>query len=206
MPPVSIPDTPSQSHARAIMGKDFLGLQEVHAGFGITYTAEQRWQLTTIPFTEATLRERKNTHVLVAGAPLSVNEIRKLAADYFDNSSWYNQEPFANHRKASVRWHLLRKEPVPDSCNRTYDDQVSLLQNEEVPYACEVSYMVILYWLIHRWRLLPNVYVRCRDEDSDSDHVDVGHFCSDGFIVGNYWNDRCNSCIGLASSVLLPNS
>ena len=35
-------------------------------------------------------------------------------------------------------------------------------KEEEVPFACEVTYMVILYWLTHRERLLPDaVDARC---------------------------------------------
>lgn len=70
-----------------------------------------------------------------------------------------------------------------------------------MPFACEVTYMVILYWLTHRERLLPDVYVRSQDKDSDGDRVRVGDFDSDGFNVGNYWDDLRGEGLGLASSV-----
>ncbi len=193
-----IPDSESQAKARAIMGKNFLGLEEVRRGYGIALPAPQ---LAEIPFSEETLQAYKDTHVLVAGGALSVNEIREIVESAFYDTDWYNCEPFANDKKVSVRWYLLRKEPVPESRCKTYDLQTALLKDEEVPFACEVIYMVILYWLMHRERLLPYVYVRCQDKGSDGDRVYVGNFDSDGFDVDDHWDDGCYGDLGLASSV-----
>ena len=145
-----IPDTESQAKARAIMGKYFLGLEEVRRGYGGVHTEKQRCLLAEIPYNEEMLHACKDTHVLVAGSVLSLNDIRKLADSDFYDTNWYNREPFANDKKVSVRWYLLRKEPVPESRSKTYDQQTALLKEEEVPFACEVTYMVILYWLTHR--------------------------------------------------------
>lgn len=192
-----IPDSDSQSRARAIMGKNFLGLEEVRKGFGIALPVQQ---LAEIPFSEETLRQCKDTHVLVAGSALSVNEIRKLADDDFYDTDWYRREAFANEKKVGVRWYLLRKEPVPESRSKTYDEQTALLtKEEEVPFACEMTYMVILYWLTHRERLLPDVYVRCQDKDSGGLRVYVGYFDSDGFNV-----DATGMTAGSATSVSRP--
>lgn len=193
-----IPDSESQAKARSIMGKNFLGLEEVRTGFGLALDPQQ---LAKIPFSEKTLHACKDTHVLVAGAPLSVNEVRKIADSDFYGTDRYRREPFANEKKVSVRWYLLRKEPVPKSRSKTYDQQTALLKDEEVPFVCEMTYMVILYWLTHRERLLPDVYVRCQDKGSDGFRVGVGDFGSDGFDVGYYWDDSRNDDLGLASSV-----
>ncbi len=193
-----IPDSDCQAKARSIMGKNFLGLEEVRRSYGIALDPEQ---LTEIPFSEETLQACKDTHVLIAGAQLSVNEVHKLADSDFYDTDWYKREPFANDKKVSVRWYLLRKEPVPESRNKTCDQQTALLKEEEVPFACEVTYMVILYWLTHRERLLPDVYVRCQDKDSDGSRVGVGCFDSDGFVVCHCWDDARDDRLGLASSV-----
>ncbi|MDB4978532.1 MAG: hypothetical protein JWM56_718 [Candidatus Peribacteria bacterium] len=199
--PISDPilDTAVQSRARAIMGKNFLGLEEVRRGYGIALDSEP---LAEIPFSEETLQACKDTHVLVAGSALSVNEIRKIADSDFYDTDWYKREPFANDKKVSVRWYLLRSAPVPESRNKTYDQQCSLLtKEEEVPFACEMTYMVILYWRVYCERLLPDVYVRCQDKDSISYRIVVGNFDSGGFDVVRYWDDvRFDAC-GLASSV-----
>ena len=193
-----IPDSESQAKARSIMGKNFLGLEEVRRGYGIALPVEQ---LAEIPFDEETLQACKDTHVLVAGSALSVNEVRKLASDDFYDTDWHNREPFATTKKVTVRWYLLRSAPVPESRNKTYDQQTALLKEEEVPFACEMTYMVILYWLTHRERLLSDVYVRCQDKDSGGSRVVVGNFGSVGFVVGNYWDDGRSAYLGLASSV-----
>jgi hypothetical protein len=131
-----------------------------------------------------------------------VNEIRTLAAGDFYNTDWHNRESFANDKKVRVRWHLLRKEPVPESHDKTYDEQTALLkEEEEVPFACEMTYMIILYWLTHRERLLRDVYVRCQDKESDGDRVIVGDFDSAGFGVSLFWDDGRRGDLGLASSV-----
>jgi hypothetical protein len=155
-----------------------------------------------IPFSEETLQACKDTHVLVAGAPLSVNDVRNLAQSAFCDVDWYRRAAFANDKKVSVRWYLLRKEPVPESCSKTYDQQTVLLTpDEEVPFACEVTYTVILYWLTHRERLLPEVYVRCQDKSSHGNRVYVGNFNYIGFNVNCHWDGHRRDHLGLASSV-----
>lgn len=196
------PDTESQSRARAIMGKNFLGLDEVRRGYNVTYTAEQCQQLAAIPFSKETLRVCNDTHVLVAGAPLSLNEVRMHAHEDFFDTDWYGFEPFANDQKVSVRWYLLRKQPAPESCSKTYEQQTDLLtREEEVPLACEVAFAVILYYLTHGERLLQGDYVRCCDRESeDGNRVVVGYFCSFGFAVRGDWDDGRRGCLGLLSS------
>lgn len=88
------------------------------------------------------------------------------------------------------------------SRSKTYDQQTTLLiKGEEVPFSCEMTDMVILYWLTHRDRLLPDVYVRCQDKVLDGRRVYVGDFGSDGFLVSGFWDDDRSHCLGLASAV-----
>jgi hypothetical protein len=180
------------------MGKNFLGLKEVQKGFGIMPLADQ---YATVPFAEETIAQCKDTHVLVAGAALSVNDIRRIAHSDFYDTDWYDHESFASDKKVSVRWYLLRKEPVPESRSTTYDEQTALLWEEEVPFACEVTYMVILYRLTHRECLLSDVCVRCQDKESGGVRVNVGNFDSEGFLLSYYWDDHRADRLGLASSV-----
>ncbi len=187
--------------AQEILGKNFLDIEHVRQHF-FDYTKKQLQQLAEIPFSKETLQACKDTHVLVAGAPLSLNEIRKLAASNFRDNHWYKRQAFTNDKKVSARWYLLRKEPMPKSCGMTYNQQTALLaKEEEVPFACEVVYTVILYWLTYRERLLPKVYVRCQDKDSDGNRVHVGYFDSEGFDVYSFWDDLRHDNLGLASSV-----
>ncbi len=52
--------------AHKIMGRNFLGVEEVSKYFGAIYTHTQLEYLSDIPFPERTLRECKDTHILVA--------------------------------------------------------------------------------------------------------------------------------------------
>jgi hypothetical protein len=199
---MEIPMSTSWEHAAHIMGKNYLGVCCVQRFFHLSYTHGELQQLGIIPYSKETLRACKDTHVLVAGAPLSMNGIRRIARSDFYDTDWYDHEAFANDKRLRIRWYLIRKEPVPESRGKTYDQQTTLLtKEEEVPFACEVTYMVILYWLVHGERLLPDVYVRCQEKASDGRRVDVGCFVSDGFTVDRCWDDRGGDHLGLASSI-----
>ncbi|MFZ2643502.1 MAG: hypothetical protein WA117_21095, partial [Verrucomicrobiia bacterium] len=61
---------------RGIMGRNFFGVEEAIKHFGVNPSPEQLAALSEIPFSEARLREVKDTHVLVAVVPLSILDIR----------------------------------------------------------------------------------------------------------------------------------
>jgi uncharacterized protein (TIGR02996 family) len=185
--------------AAGIVGAtNLLGILDVERHFRRPYAEEELRLLAEIPFSEATLVECKDTHVLFPGAPLSLVEIRTLALDacWLD---WYDWETFGSDRKVGCRWHLLLQQPMPLSCGRSYDQQCAILANEEeVPFACEVTYMVMLYWLTHHERLLPDVYVRCRDNNTSGQRILVGAFHSFGTNVCTAWDWSRVGYIGLA--------
>jgi hypothetical protein len=184
--------------ARAIMKKNFLSPDAVQATFGIKLPAEHFAQ---VPYSENVLRLCQHTHVLFAGAALSVNSIRRRSPINFVESEWYRNELFANEKKVSVRWYLHRKGPVPDSCFKSYDQQCSLLAKDEVvPAACEVTYLMSLYWSVHRERLLTDVYVRCLENDSNFHRVGAGYFGHEGWCIANHWTDGLQDDLGLASA------
>src|SRR3989344_7080599 len=90
--------TTDQKLARAIMGRNFLGIEEVSQHLGVTFSDKQRAQLAEVPFAEATLQECKDTHILVAGYPLSVLDVRSHVSRnlfYLHENAWYNSEAFA---------------------------------------------------------------------------------------------------------------
>ncbi len=78
---VESPDL-STLHAeqRAIMGTNFLGEAEIAKAYSVKWTKAQLEKLSVIPFSEETLRDCKDTHVLFAGFPLSINDIRAKAS------------------------------------------------------------------------------------------------------------------------------
>jgi hypothetical protein len=196
-----------QKRARDIMGNNFLGVEDLIKHFGVSLTDDEVSALREIPFTEAQLLECKDTHVLFPGYPLSILDIRdRVPHELFYSQDWYNDEKFAKKEKVGLRWYLIRKDIVKDSTSKIYQEQTALLSaNEEAPRACEVIYMIMLYFLAYQKRLFENVYTRCSDLSSYGSHVGVGDFGSEGLDV-NSWTDGCrNGSVGLAASRKLPN-
>ena len=204
---VNYKPTPSQIRAREIMGKNYLGIEEVVRQFGAAYTEEQLALLAEIPFSEVVLEKCKDTHILVAGFPMTILDVRAKAPNkkpktfYSYKDAWYNNQSFAKDEKLEVRWYLIRKEAVVGSTSKNFDDQKALLSEcEEVPRACELVYAVVLYFLVTGERLFPNLYVRTMSLDSDGIRVVVGYFGSDGLFVGSFWDDVRYVLLGVASA------
>lgn len=193
----------SQKRAREIMGKNFFGIEEAIQHFGVNPSGQQLAVLSEIPFTEATLEECKNTHILVAVFPMSILDIRgkvERKLFYSHEDAWYNKEAFAKDRSV-VGWHLVRKTPVPNSISKTWDEQQALLAtNEETPTAQSMTYMIIGHYLATRERLFENIYIRCSVVASDGRRLDVGYFDSLGLGVDGNWVGRRYDALGVASS------
>jgi len=190
-----------QKLARAILGSSFIGPEDVTELMKVEFSAKQLTQLESIPFTEATLREVRDTHVLVAGFPLSILDIRKKVPHLFYTSEggWFASEAFAR-KKVRLAWHLVRRDVVPGSTSKTFQEQTALLgSNDFVPRASEMTYAAILGLMATGKRIPENVYGRCEDIDSYGYRVYVG-FDSGGFSVSSYGDDGRFSHIGLAAA------
>ncbi|PIS41015.1 MAG: hypothetical protein COT26_00320 [Candidatus Kerfeldbacteria bacterium CG08_land_8_20_14_0_20_43_14] len=197
-----------QKRAREIMGSNFLGVEDVIKHFGISLTDDEVSALWDIPFPESVLQERKNTHILFPGYPLTILDIRgKVPRELFRSleDAWYNGEKFAKKEKVALRWYLIRKDIIQNSTGKTYQGQTALLADtEEIPRACEVVYMIILYYLVYQKRLFESLYGRCADVSSSGYRVDVGSFDLLGLRVGS-WADSRDGRVGLAASRKLLN-
>jgi len=176
--------TVSQDRAREIMGRNFFGTAEATRYFGIHPSQQQLAALADVPFTETTLESCKNTHVLVAVFPLSILEIRgrvdrKLFYYGFLSyeGDWYNGRSFARDR-GEISWQLVRRTPIPNSTNKTYNEQLTLLtKDEEVPTARVMVYATIGHLLSTGEWLFPDSFLRVRCSDIallDSERVLIG--------------------------------
>jgi len=188
--------------AREIMGKNFLGIEEVTTHYGIAFGPAFRAELATIPFSEKTLEACKDTHLLVVGCPLTMLEVRAKAPKAFSSHSaaWYNDEGFAADERVGIRWYLIRKDVVPGSRARNVGDQQALIaDNEETPCGCELTYAVVLYFLATGERLFQKTYARCADLGSNNRRVAIGGFGPGGLmVVHEDWGQPAGD-IGLAS-------
>ena len=191
--------TTSQKRVREIMGRNFFGVEEAIRHFGVNPTRQQAVALSEIPFSEATLEACKDTHILVAVFPLSILEIRGKSTLFY-NQDWYEKEPFARDR-GDAEWRLIRKTPVENSTNKTWQEQQTLLaENEETPTARLVIYTITGHFLATGERLFEKLYVRSSDVDSVGHRVHVGRFDSDGLNVRNSWDVHRDGLLGLPSA------
>lgn len=193
----------SQDQAKEIMGKNMLGLEDVMKHFGVTFSMEQLPQMVEIPFSDAILQEYQDTHVLFPGYPLTILDICKESSQvsfYLRQNIGSEKQGFME-KKVSCRWYLIRKEEVPGSRNKTFEEQKQLLLSDtEIPRACEMAFMIILYQRVTGAYLFPNVYVRCRDIDVSGNHISLGYFSSKGFLVRHWPGFDRHVYLGIAAS------
>lgn len=189
------------------MGNNFFGPQEAATHFGAKWTQEQLDALATIPFSEEVIEACKDTHVLVAGYPMSLIQVRSKANKakkgklfYTPSGGWYDTQAFATKTKVEVRWYLIRKQPVDNSTNKSWDEQQALLKDESTPTACVMVYTIMGHFLNTGERLFANIYVRCSDIDSDGSRVYVGDFNAHGLGVNGYSGGDRYSDLGLSAS------
>ncbi len=94
----------TQNRASQIMGPNFFGVAHAIQHFRVIPAPTNLDDLSRVPFSERTLEECCDTHVLVAAFPLSINQIRnRLAANHgqvFSGSRWYQDQdqPYATER------------------------------------------------------------------------------------------------------------
>lgn len=173
---------------------------------GIVYTDEQLSQFgDTVPSQEALEWCRDNGYILIAGPnrPMSLLEVRSLKKDYFysKEGGWYFEQAVAQNDKAETRWIMLRKEPVPQSTSKNWNEQQALLSEDEVtPNVAEVAWCVTTYKAVRNTYLLSSVYVRTSSLDSDGDRVFVGSFGAKGLSVYSYWGGYRRGYLGVSAA------
>ncbi len=200
--------TPVRAHE--ILKQDFLGADEVGRLLGIRFPAADLARLGVVPFPQPVLEEARGTHVLVAGAPLSLLDLRAgPAGRLLDGNAWYAKMRFAGE-KTGARWHLMRKGIVPGSCDKTWDEQQALAAGYEVPRACELVLAVAAYYLARGVRLLDGgVLARCRDRVEQYGNVvdggvNVGRFEDRGLAVEALWLNYRLHHLGVAATRTPP--
>ncbi len=201
------PDATSLERVREIMGDHLIDLGEAEKYLGFQFTGEQRESLFNIPWSEEELKEWRGTRILIPGFPMTILEIRDKVPDntfYSYKDAWYNGEKCATEEKIDCRWYWIRKDIVPDSTSKSFEEQQVLLSEQEVvPRVCEMVYMMALYYLARNQKLFIDKWARCINLSSHGYRVVVSFY--DGRLFINYWNDGLRSGnLGLASSRKFP--
>ncbi|HNY35772.1 MAG TPA: hypothetical protein PLD14_02750 [Candidatus Pacearchaeota archaeon] len=139
-----------QSNARKIMGLNYFGIEEAIEHFGVIPTEEELANLANVPFSWASLRRLKKTHILVAVFPLSIIEIRARVRENLFFKCWDDYSGAFLEEKETARWRLVRKNQVTGSFMKSQSKQEKLLnEKEEMPTARVLVYTIIGQCLAH---------------------------------------------------------
>jgi len=145
---------PDYELVRTILGKDFISPEEImKSRKGITYTDEQLSQFgETVPAQEILEWCRDNNHMLVAGPnrPMSLLDIRTMKNGYFysKEGGWYaeQKQKFSQNDKVETKWYMIRKDIVPESTSKNWDEQHALIADTEfVPNVPEFVWAITTY-------------------------------------------------------------
>jgi len=205
----------AHNRAKLILGKDFITTEEISQARNLAYNDEQlKMFADTLPSEEDIIWLRDNNYALVAGPPnpMSLIEIRDMKPEYFytKTGGWYSEskEEFSRNDKVLPAWLGLRKNPVPNSTSKNWDEQNSLLTKvERVPNSAETAWGITTYKAVCKIYLLKSIYVRTSSVPSGGDRVFLGCFDSDGFdVLDNYLDGYRLGGLGLASArIFNPN-
>lgn len=194
----------SQERARTIMGfKNFFGIEEATQYFGINPSKRDLIKLEKIPFSPKVLHACKKTHILVAVLPISILQIRiniEPRLWYLHNDGWYDRCFFAKDR-GEASWQLIRKNPIPGSMNKSWEEQQELLSKyEEVPPRARVLvYSVLGHFLQTGRRLFKDSYTRCSDIEPENSHVVVGLFDDQGLYITQFLDNHRFDSLGMST-------
>lgn len=208
-----------QKLARAVMGKNFFGVEDWSALYGVNFSQKQLRQVAEFPWGEDILNSTcplcgkvvKDCHFAfvgldrINGKPLTILKLQELHPATgqpkfysYAPSAWYSEQKFA---KMSFRWYLLHQNIVPKSEDKTYDGQKAMLTADyEVPSAVTEATKDLLVFRKTGNFVNQSRYARCECVASGGRRVRVGYFDERGLDVYYYWDvDRCYD-LGLAAS------
>jgi len=167
--------------AREIMGRNLISPSQIEDHLGQHFSSHGSSKV--IPFSEEFLRRNSQNCILIKGVPLGIEEIYEKAVKrdphYSSNifgDAWFLREVFAKEMKVQPAWYLFQKRINLSSLKMTYDQAEILLNpNEEIPRACELFYVILLYYLTTHKRLFRGYYPFSRDIFLNN-HLLVGFF------------------------------
>ena len=180
----------SQQKARFIMGKNFFGIEEAIKYFGVNPTNKQLCCLEKIPWNEETLMSCKDTYILVAVFPITIIDMfMKYRSMFFlpekETIDFCAKYPEIMGVAGEISWQLINKKEVKDSEWKTLDDQKKLLsENEEIPTAQTLVYIIIGYRAMTDERLFIGQYLRSSSISSKGMHIEVGHYYNTQYTKG----------------------
>ncbi len=193
------------NEAYRIMGDDFVYPENVEQFQNQKFNLKQLHDLEMfLPHPEGLKWLKENGYTLMPGPaePLSLMDIRtRLQPRRFylsDTRNWYFDEKFFTEDKVEFGWMAIKKDPLPDSLNKTWNEQFALVnQNMEyIPNVAEMAWFMTTLAAVRGVRPLVNSTVLVDSivtNHYNTGHVSIGQFDPYWGIVITYELDSTKS-------------
>lgn len=206
--------TVSLDTAARALGGALVGPREIAAALGFdpgtVLAGPERAVLDTVPFAEADLaRAKASDEMLVLrlsrspDGPLSIVGIAARLGGGIDprahkgvgyslRDEWtIDEQPFATRETCPVGWQLVRRSPLPATCNRAYRRQDDILGATGGPplrrrSAVEIAWDTLLWHRAHGERLLASAWDWSCSPSTDGGFAALGEFSDQGLRVVAY--------------------
>lgn len=193
------------SLAKQIMGKNFIGLDELKSINHKMKLLLPESIEPTVPFDEQTLSQNADSAILILGTafsmdnqPYTLNYMRDLfgmnpdiAEPCFYHQDWYLNESFAKEKILKQDWYFLNKTIPQSTRGKLPDKEVSKL-----PIAILTAYVFFANYFLNHEVLWVHDYIWCSDEDTNGDIIytgryeDFNHVNKNGFSIHRHLKIR----------------
>ncbi|HEX6915095.1 MAG TPA: hypothetical protein VF145_07625 [Chitinophagaceae bacterium] len=170
--------------AKALMGKNFIGPDEVLKFYSAMGRTPGKFELPEIPFSIEQLRACSDDYLLVLTVPfasdgwaLNILNLREVFGmdpisrePCFYNQDWYLNEAFVREPPA-LKWQLVKK--------HVHEETRAMLPadiNVSFPSAILCTYTFFANYLVNGEELWPYDFVWCNDKDHNNDRIYVGKY------------------------------
>lgn len=213
--------------ARVVLGRNIFTYADWMSYYDAKFTKKQLREAGKFPWGEDVLNSPcpfnkgklvKDTHFAflgisgLNGQPLTVAKWLELHPAtgqpkfYFNTDQWHVGQPHTDVATMQLRWYLMLRDIVPNSTNKTYEDQVAMLPAEyEVPTTImEVTKDILVFRKTGECpngsRLAACTERTVKTSSASAGRVScVGVFGEDGLSVDR-WFGRCLALVGVGAS------
>jgi len=178
--------------AKDIMGKNFIGLNNLHLikeKMGIYIPDEVEKLLPPINIEKGKLEDTRGECILILlmpyykdKTPLSIMKMREhfgydpsVSEPCFYNQDWYCKETFANRQINDAGWYLINKKPYDHFRGKNLDDILNY-GNISLPSASVLIYSFFLWYIATSEILWEEDFIWCQDKDKNGDQIYIGQY------------------------------
>ncbi|MFA5387081.1 MAG: hypothetical protein WCX23_00160 [Candidatus Paceibacterota bacterium] len=210
----------TEQQARSIMGKNFIGAEEISrigSYFGIAEDFFLTVRISKIPYSQDFLKSIRRDYILILGIAedrdrkkITINRLRERfgwdsqkSEPCFYNQDWYLKESFAKDTALKNGWYLIKKTVDRKTRKKTPVEIIKIIDKKEsFPVAILTVFTFFAYYILREEILWQNDFIWCSDKDVNGDRIYTGRYFDpkkinkNGFNVHRYLSIR--SCYGLA--------